>query len=55
MGLVCRKGVTFLGTFKDRYLYLSKYFQAPKDGKKIAFEVRFQLHNISSLSILVWR
>ncbi|KAK6786368.1 hypothetical protein RDI58_014893 [Solanum bulbocastanum] len=31
------KRATNLGTFKDRYLYLSDSFHAPKNGKKNVF------------------
>ncbi|KAG5600948.1 hypothetical protein H5410_032318 [Solanum commersonii] len=48
------KRATNSGTFKDRYLYLSDRFQAPKDGKKMLSEVRLQLKSMSNLSILVW-
>ncbi|KAH0636572.1 hypothetical protein KY290_036996 [Solanum tuberosum] len=37
------KRVTSSGTFRDRYLYLSKHFKAPEGGKKNAFRSKISV------------
>ncbi|KAG5599750.1 hypothetical protein H5410_031120 [Solanum commersonii] len=46
------KRVTGLGTFKDRYLYLPKYFEALKDGMKNAFELGDSFESVTKLKRL---